>query len=320
VALIKRGLFVWAIVVGLGVSGSPAALAKSHGPNMVDPTTIAPCTSATTTLAASNTIYTLTSSFSTTFTGICIKVTGSNDLILLSSDVTITGPGAGTGIDIEGSNDTLNGRAGTVSGFAIGVLDHGRGTLGEDVDVTGNVTGLELTGRTVRWVNVAAFSNTGNGIWFNACTGQDSSQTAGCTISDFFVGSNGLDGLLINNGSNGASAAVFISMSNTGNGVHVGGSTAGTGNSEVVVDDAAVESPTIADNGLDGIFLDTSENGAADTVTGIIAGSNTGIDLHDATTNCGSSGQFNLWSSLIFGTSKAGATTSPTCIPQIPNL
>lgn len=286
-AVIKRGLFILAILVAVGLTGSQAALAKSHGPAMVDPTTIAPCTSATTTLSASNTVYTLTSSFSTTFTGICIKVTGSNDLLMLSSDVTITGPGAGTGIDIEGSNDTLNGRAGTVSGFATGILDHGKGTLGEDVDVTGNVTGLELTGRTVRWVNVASFSNTGNGIWFNGCAGQDSSQTAGCTIADFFTGSNGLDGLLINNGSDGASAAVFISMNNTGNGVHLGGTVGGSGNSEVVLDDAAVESPTIADNGLDGIFLDTSENGAADTVTGIIAGGNTGIDLHDATTNCG---------------------------------
>lgn len=317
----KRGFFMLVILVGLGLTGSQAAWAKPHRLAAVDPTTVAPCTSGTTILGANNTIYTLESSFSTTFMGTCIKLTGSNDLLLLGSSVTVTGPGAvGIGIDIEGSNDTLNGRAGTVSGFATGILDHGKGTLGEDVDVTGNVTGLELTGRTVRWVNVGSFSNTGNGIWLNACTGQDSSQTAGCALSDFFTASNTLDGLLINNGSNGASAAVFVSMSNTGNGVHVGGTTAGAGNSEVVLDDAAVETPTIADNGGDGIFLDTSENGAADTVTGIIAGSNTGIDLHDATTNCGSSGSFNLWSSLIFDTSKAGATSSPACIPQLPNL
>ena len=318
--LVKRGLLMLAILMGVGLIGSQGAWAKNAKLQQVDPTTIAPCTSATTNLAGSNIIYTLTTSFSTTFTGICIKVTGNNNLLILDSSVTISGPGSGIGIDIEGNNNTINGRAGTISGFATGVLDDGKGTLGDDLDLTGNVTGLKLTGHTVRWLNVAAFSNTGNGIWISGCSGQDSSQTAGCTITDFFTGNNGLDGLLINNGSDGATAALFISTGNTGNGVHVGGPLGGAGNSEVVIDDAAVESPTIGANGLDGIFLDASENGAADTVTGIIAGNNGGIDLHDATTNCGSSGHFNLWSSLSFGTSKAGATTSPVCIPQLPNL
>jgi len=94
------------------------------------------------------------------------------------------------------------------------------------------------------------------------------------------------------------------------------------GNSRVVIDDAAVNGEsTDGGNSLDGVFLDASENGAADTVTGIESDMNgSGIDLHDATANCGSSGSFNLWSSLVFGTSKAGATMSPVLHSAIPEF
>ena len=311
--VIKHGLLMLAVLVGLGLTGSQAAWAKGKL-SQVDPTTIAPCTSATTTLAGSDIVYTLTASFSTTFTGTCIKVTGNDNLLVIGPQITISGAGAGIGIDIEGSNNVINGRASTISGFATGVLDHGSNSLGDDLDFTGNGTGLKLTGSTLRWINLNSSSNTGAGIWLNGCTDE-------CSVSDFFVSSNGGDGLLIDGGSPAASASLFISQDNTGNGVHVGSNSKDTINGKVVIDDAALaEIDADNNNGLDGVFLDVSESGAIDKVTGIISDMNGGIDMHDATTNCGTSGHFNLWSSLSFGTSKAGATSSPVCIPNLPSL
>ncbi len=313
----KRGLLMLAILAGLGLTGSQAAWAKKHndGGGQVDPTTITPCTSATTTLATSNIVYTLSTGFSTSFVGTCIKVTGNNDLIIIGPQATITGPGSATasiGIDITGTNDTINGRASTISSFGTAVLDAGTDTLGDNLDFTGNGVGLKMTGHTTKWVNLNSSSNTGSGVWFNGC--QDT-----CVINDFFTGSNGGDGMLINGQSQGTVASVFISQDNTGYGVHVGQAT-GQGNGPTIIDDASLDSTlAVNNNGSDGVFLDVSEAGALDVVTGVDAENNSGIDMHDATTNCGSgAGHFNLWSSNFFGTSKAGATTSPVCIPLLP--
>jgi hypothetical protein len=310
--LIKRGLLMLAVLVGLGLTGSQAAWAKAKL-SQVDPTTIAPCTSATTTLALSNVVYTLTTSFSTTFTGTCIKVTGNNDLIIIGPEVTITGPGLGIGIDVEGSNVLINGRSSFITGFATGVVDNGTDTLGDNLNFSGNGVGLKMTGHTVKWSNMNSSSNTSHGIWINGC-----SDT--CTVEDFFVGSNGGDGVLINGASQGPVLSVFISQDNTGDGVHVG---AATGNAvgNAFIDDASLaESLAINNNGGDGVVLDVSEASAIDMVTGVISDMNGGIDMHDATANCGSTGHFNLWSSNSFGTSKAGTTSSPVCIPDLPTL
>ncbi len=300
-----------AILGGLGLSGPQGAWAKTKL-QQVDPMTIAPCTSSTTTLSGSNIVYTLSTSFSTTFTGTCIKVTGNNDLVIIGPSVTISGAGAGIGIDVEGSNDLINGRSSTISGFATGLLDHGSNNLGDNLNFSGNGTGLKLTGTTLRYINLNSSSNTGVGIWLSGCGDE-------CAVSDFFVGSNGGDGLLINGSSPAAVASLFISQDNTGNGVHVGGPS-GDNVGNVFIDDAALDSTlAVNNNGKDGVFLDASENGAIDMVTGVISDLNgSGIDMHDATANCGSSGHFNLWSSLSFGTSKAGGTSSPACIPNLP--
>jgi len=311
--VIKLGFFMLAILVGLGLTGSQAAWAKKAKNSQVDPTTIAPCTSATTTLNLSNVVYTLTSSFSTTFTGTCIKVTGSNDLIVIGPEITISGPGAGIGIDVEGSNNLINGRSSLITGFATGVLDHGTDTLGDNLNFQENGTGLKMTGHTVKWINMNLSFNTGTGLWVNGC-----SDT--CTVMDFFTASNGGDGVLINGGSQGTVLSVFIDQDNTGYGVHVGAATGGS-QGHVFIDDASLGAGVaINNNGLDGVFLDVSENGAIDVVTGVESDMNGGIDMHDATANCGSSGSFNLWSSNVFDTSQAGATSSPACIPNLPTL
>jgi len=322
-------LFVFAIGIALAASGPAWAKPKSAatGP---DPTTVIPCTASTTTLSANNTVY-VVSSFTTTFTGTCIKLIGNNDLLTFSAGgSTVQGPGAtsssGAGIDIEGTNDVINGRASNVTGFAIGILDNGSNTLGDNIDVgcfagscataDGNGIGLEMTGGTVRWNNVGSAYNTGDGIFFNGCGDE-------CGISDFFTADNGGDGLAVRNSGDGM-AAVFISIDNTGNGVHLGGTRDKTGNSEFTVADASTSSTLgVYNNGSDGVFLDTSEKNAADVVTGIDAESNGGIDLHDATATCGSQGHCNLWVSLIVGaggTTQAGTATSPACIPLLPNL
>jgi hypothetical protein len=317
--IIKRGLLLVAILVGLGLTGSQAAWAKKDKePKQVDPTTIAPCTSATTTLNLNNVVYTLKTSFSTTFTGTCISLTGNNDLLVIGPEVTITGPGdsvtGSIGISITGNTDVINGRASTISDFGVGVLDNGNSTLGDNMTFTTNGTGLELgsSGHTPRWVNVNSTSNTGSGVWINGC-GDD------CQVSNFFSASNGGDGVLINNGAGpGSMVSIFVSQDNTGNGVHIG-NTSGGGTNASIVDDAALSSTlAINNNGKDGVFLDTSESGAQDVVTGVESDDNTGIDMQDATANCGTM-KFNLWSSNTFSTSKAGTTTNPTCIPLLPN-
>jgi len=318
--IIERGLLMVVVLVGLGLTGSQAAWAKPQGAKQVDPTTITPCTNATTVLNANNVVYTLSSSFSTSFTGTCISLTGNNDLIVIGPEITITGPGTSNansiGIKITGNTDVINGRASTITGFALGVLDNGNSTLGDNMTFTDDGTGLELGsgGHSPRWVNVNSTSNTVNGVWINGC-GDD------CQVSNFFTASNGGDGVLMSNGGGpGNMVSIFVSQDNTGDGVHVG-NTSGGGTNASIVDDAALSATlAINNNGGDGVFLDASENGSQDVVTGVESDDNTGIDMHDATTNCGTGGmpKFNLWSSNVFGTSKAGTTTSPTCIPLLP--
>jgi hypothetical protein len=295
-------------LVGLVLSGPQAAWAKhsekaAEGP---DPTNVAACG----TLAGSDTIYILTNNLVEAGTGTCITMSGTGSALFLNG-FNITGPGStstGDGIHITGTRDAVEGFNGTVSGFAIGVLDSG-GSVGDDVNVSANKTGLELNaGVTARWANFSSFSNTGAGVFINGCSEH-------CSVVDFATTDNGGDGLLIQ-GSAGANADVFIAADNGANGVELGGTTGAAANTFAVIADAFLAAPNGISNNVDGngVVLDSSESAANDMVTTVDATGNgngtTSFDLYDVTSTCGK----NLWFNNTFDTSRAGAVSSPACI------
>jgi hypothetical protein len=312
---IKRGLLTRIAVpgvsllalVGLVLSGPQAAWAKHHsdpsedGP---DPTLVTACG----TLSASDTIYYITGNLTETGTGTCITLSGTGSALLLNG-FNIIGPGAtstGDGIHITGTSDVIEGFNGTVEGFEIGIIDTGGGSVGDDFNVTDNVTGLELASTaTTRFINFSSFSNTGNGVFINDC-GEH------CSVLDFSTTDNGANGLLIE-GSTFPAADVFIAVDNDASGVAVGGTAGGDKNTHAVIADAFTSSPVgVSDNTSDGIVIGTSDATSNDFVTTIEASGNA-IDLFDMNTTCGD----NLWFNNSFTSSKAGSVTSPACIGGI---
>ena len=309
--LLNRGLFTsagaLALTVGLLLTGPQAAWAKKHsnkseeGP---DPTAVSACG----TLATADTIYYLTTNLTETGTGTCITLSATGSALLLNG-YNITGPGAssiGDGIHITGTSDVVEGFNSTISGFEIGLIDTGGGSVGDDFNVTDNVIGLELaSSATTRFVNFSSFSNTGNGIFINGCG-------AHCSVLDFSSTDNGSNGLLIE-GSTFPLADVFIAVGNGGSGVQVGGTTSGNRNTHAVIADAFLSSPVgISDNTSYGVVIGTSDNTSNDFVTTVEASTNL-IDLYDQNTTCGA----NLWFNNSFTSSKAGTATSPACIGGI---
>jgi hypothetical protein len=312
---IKRGLLTRIAVpavsllalVGLVLSGPQAAWAKHHSKDSEDgpdPTAVSACG----TLSGGDTIYYLTADLTETGTGTCITLSGTGSALLLNG-FNITGPGAtstGDGIHITGTSDVIEGFNGTVQGFEIGIIDTGGGSVGDDFNVTDNVTGLELNSTaTTRFVNFSSFDNTGNGVLIDDC-GEH------CSVLDFSSNDNGANGVLIE-GSTFPLADVFIATGNTDSGVQVGGTGTSTRNTHTVIADAFTSSPVgVSDNTSYGIVITTSDATSNDFVTTIEAADNL-IDLYDENTTCGD----NLWFNNSFTSSKAGTATSPACIGGI---
>jgi len=309
------GASVFALAMSLVFT--QAAFAKAKKPHSVHDPAVTACG----TLNLSNVIYVVTADISTASTGDCLVVTGHDaSLDLNSHNITFTGsPGTsvGAGVKVTGDFNVVDGFNGTISGFAVGVLDQGGSTVGDDINMLSNGIGLELTGETDIWTNFFAGTNTAQGIYLNSCSDE-------CTISDFQSVGNTGDGVLIT-GSDGARASVFFISSNGGNGVHVGCSSSscgggdGSNNFQVRIGDGPIGFDVagqggIDGNALDGVLLDKSEGSNRDQVFVIKSLHNTGIDLHDVTTTCGN----NHWFHNDYGTAKAGATVSPACIPNVP--
>ena len=317
---LNRGLFTsagaLALTVGLLLTGPQAAWAKKHG---VSPTVTDPPVTACGTLSASNTIYIVQNNLTQAGTGDCLLLSGSNDTLDLNG-FTITGPGGsstGAGLDITGSEDVVEGFDTFISGFAEGVLDVGTDTSGDQVNETGNAIGLELTstggffgtGSTQMWSNFSADTNTKQGVFLNACADE-------CTITEFDASGNGADGVLVQ-GSAGPRISIFTLDSNGGAGLHVGCTSGCGSNSTVKIVDAPIgfnTPPAVAGNAGDGIFLDASESSTKDQVTLVKASGNGGVDLHDASTTCGS----NHWVHNDYGTASAHGVSNPACIPNVP--
>jgi len=301
------------VVVGLLLTGPHAAWAKkpSGAPNAVDPTAVTGCG----TLSASNTIYALTNNITTTGTGDCIVITGSDDTLDFAGfNVTFTGTAGtntGAGLDIKSFSDqsVIEGDNATITGFKEGVLDDGSNTTGDDISMQTNQVGLLMTGGTGYWTNFATVSNTAQGVYLKACSDE-------CGVADFFSSGNSGDGVLVT-GSDGARVTIFSSVDNGGIGVHLGCTSGCGSNSAVKVGDAPegfISGSAIEGNAGDGIFLDASESNKQDQVFLINASGNGAIDLHDATNTCGN----NHWVHDEYGTAKAGSTSNPVCIPNTP--
>ena len=331
---IKRGFFrtigapgisFLALTAALVLTGPQAAWAKKPhaSANAVDPTDITACG----TYSASNTIYLLTANISTTSTGTCITLSGDDTTLALQGfNITYTGVGTQTGdgilIKSTANEDVIEGGGSEVSGFAVGVLDQGANTAGDDMITVGNGIGLELNGTstgTEIWTNIDSSSNTAQGIFINRCTDE-------CGVSDFFVSDNGGDGVLVT-GSEGPRLSVFSAEGNGGAGVHVGctstnSNCSGHANSEVKIGDApegagGPDTPGVTGNAGDGIFLDQSEATVKDQVYLIFAGGNgvsSGYDLHDASSTCGN----NHWVTNDYDTAQAAGVSNPACIPLTP--
>src|SRR5208337_4997398 len=162
----------FALVVGLLLTGPQAAWARKNSLLAKGaPLTLSGCK----TLSASNTIYQLTSNISTSATGDCIILTGSNDTLdLQGHNITFTGTqgtSAGAGVHInQGSDDVFEGDNSTITGFAEGVLDNGANTMGDDVNLISGGIGLELTGGTDLWHNFAVIDNTAQGVYLKSCS------------------------------------------------------------------------------------------------------------------------------------------------------
>ncbi len=312
---IKRGLLTRIAVpgvsllalVGLVLSGPQAAWAKHHSKDSEDgpdPTAVTACG----TLSGGDTIYYLTADLTETGTGTCITLSGTGSALLLNGH-TISGPGGsstGDGIHITGTSDVIEGFNGTVQGFEIGIIDTGGGSVGDDFNVTDNVTGLELNSTaTTRFVNFSSFDNTGNGVLIDDC-GEH------CSVLDFSSTDNGANGVLIE-GSTFPLADVFVTTGNTGAGVFVGGTGTGPRNTHAVIADAFTSAPVgVSDNTSYGIVIGTSDATSNDFVTTVEADDNL-IDLYDENSTCGD----DLWFNNSFTSSKAGTVTSPACIGGI---
>ncbi len=310
------GLLVFAAVFALATPNPAWAKRRKPAASGPDPTSVSACG----TLSGNNVIYQVTADITTASTGTCITLSGNNSAFDLHG-FTITGPGGssnGSGIWVKGNLNVIEGLNGLVTGFKYGVTDTGNGTVGDDINLTDNGTGLFTSStQSTRWTNMEVAGNTSNGIYLYDCDD-------GCSITDFFAHDNGLDGVLVVDSEN-AKLDLFTATSNGGDGVHIGAPcTSGYGckrNSGVVVADGFAGIADMADplgpNIGSGVVLDLSEAASQDKVTVIRATGNM-IDLFDETTNCGSN-PFNLWFNNEYDTSKAGSTLSPTCIlPSIP--
>jgi hypothetical protein len=335
----RTAALLFVLTVGVGLTTSGSAWAKKASKSLAVPiatVTISACSS--TPLTGTNTIYLVTQDLTeSSASGTCITLGGfGNTLALQGFD--ITGPGTvadlgtplcsfagatGSGIHIESSaiSDVIEGGGGEVTGFAVGVLDQGIQTAGDDVLTIGNGVGLKLNGgvlATELWTNIASSENSAQGIFVDSCGLE-------CGASDFFAGNNCGDGVLVT-GSEGPRLTVFLAVDNGGAGVHAG-CTSGCGtNFGVKIGDAPEgetggDSSGVSGNAGDGIFLDASEASAGDRVFLISASGNhttSGYDLHDATSSCG----INHWVTNTFnpptGTARAGSVSSPACIPNTP--
>jgi hypothetical protein len=310
------------LAFGLVLTGSQVAWAK-HAPAHASFAPIVPSSSVTAcgTLALSDTIYLVTVPLTQVGTGDCIVLTGSNDTLDFQSN-NVTGPGTGTstgaGIRITGAEDVVEGTNNTVSGFAVGVLDQGTDTSGDQVNMVGNGIGLKMTsvgagigaGATELWTNFSTTNNVAQGVFMNGCNDE-------CMIAEFDASFNGADGVLVQN-SQGPRINIFTADSNGGDGVHIGCTSSCGANSTVKVVDAPIglsSDVAVTGNTGDGIFLDVSEAFKKDQVVLVEAMSNgDGIatfDLHDATSTCG----LNHWVHNDWGTADAAGVPSPPCIP-----
>ncbi|MGC2757552.1 hypothetical protein [Candidatus Binatus sp.] len=327
-------LFVFTVGVALATSGSAWAKKAKSVPAAISTVSISACSA--TALTGTNTIYLVTQNLTeATASATCITLGGTGNTLALQG-FDITGPGTvadlgtpmcafagstGDGIHIETSanEDVIEGGGGEVSGFAVGVLDQGNNTAGDDVLTLGNGVGLKMNGgseATELWTNLDSSENSMQGIFVASCGDE-------CGAADFFTGNNCADGVLVT-GSAGPRLNVFLSVDNGGAGVHIG-CTSGCGtNSSVKVGDAPEgetggTSPAVTGNAGDGIFLDASEASTGDRVFLINTSGNhttSGYDLHDASSTCGA----NHWVTNTFnpptGTARAGTVSSPACIPN----
>lgn len=310
-------LLVCAVVVALATPNRAwAKKAPKNAPSGPDPISVSACG----TLSGNNIIYSVTADITTAATGNCLVLSGSNSALDLHG-FTITGPGGsstGSGIKVTGNYNLVEGLNGLVQGFKYGVTDSGDGTVGDDINLSSNGTGLFTSDSHFNtWTNMELAGNTTNGIYMYDCDD-------GCSMTDFFAHDNGLNGVLVVD-SNYAKLDLFTSTSNGGDGVHVGLPCSSGGGCKHDIGIAVTDGfagisggpDPVGPNGGDGVVLDLSEAKAQDKVAVVQATGNM-VDLFDATANCGSN-PFNLWFNNEYDTSQAGATPSPVCIePSIP--
>jgi hypothetical protein len=214
--------------------------------------------------------------------------------------------------------DVVEGFDSTIKGFLAGVYDNGTQILGDDINVTGNVTGLLVgsSGHTHDWSSMGAYSNYGNGIWFDGCADD-------CFVTDFATYDNALDGLLVQ-GTSGFNASIFVAADNGTNGVELGG-TDGNENAHAHLVDAYITGlpyinppgDALSGNTHNGILIDSGDT--YDQVSTVYAADNgngtTYFDLKDANTNCTyTAGESNLWYNNTYTTSEAGTTHPATCM------
>ncbi len=278
-----------------------AAVPASAGPIAV---------SACGTLNGNNVVYQLSANITTATTGDCLILRGNHSALDLFG-FTVTGPGAsshGSGIKVKGDNDLIEGLNGFVEGFKYGATDEGNSTVGDEINLDYDHTGLRLNGHTDSWNNMETAWSTTDGVVIEYCSDD-------CSVSDVFTHDNGGNGVTVT-GSNGTRVLLFTATSNGGDGIHVGCMHFYCRDSGVKVTDGYAgigdASDPFGPNSVDGVVLDSSESRSRDQVSVVQATGNT-IDLFDLTSNCGAN-PFNLWFDNLYDTSKAGSTTSPACI------
>jgi hypothetical protein len=309
-AISMRPLMALAVLaLGLGISATAWARVAQNAPvNVPNPTAVTACG----TLSGNSVLYRVKNNITTSSTGNCIVLSGNNSALDLHGFI-ITGPGltsAGSGILVSGGNDVVEGFNGIVTGFLVGVTDSGANNNGDDINMTANGTGLVMSGTTSKWANLSVDSSTSNGILLNGCADE-------CIVTDAFVHDNAGHGILVKSGSAGATVNLFVSNDNGGDGVHVGclAGVCGPSSAVSVLDGFAGPAFGTGDpNSGRGVVLDASEASSKEVVSAVTATGNT-IDLFDASSGCGTG---NLWFDNTAGSSQAGLTPNPTCIPIAP--
>ena len=246
--------------------------------------------------------YQLSRNLTTTSTGVCLLISAPG-VILNLNGFGLTGPGAGTGIQIAANNVFIDGNDKTgkdrdITNFAIGIEDDGNNAVVENFGVPMNTdTGLYVNGASgSTFGTFGAGNNTKHGIHLrnanrivihnlgpsnNGTYGVWAETSSNNLIDQFFSTTNSIADFYFGCSATGPAGAACVGFNSASNVVASGQMVSSPG-----------EGMAIDEGSLGNVISDTGQN------------ANATFDVFDGNTLCGT----NLWFENVYTTSN-----EPTC-------